>query len=138
MVEAFPKVMEGILVYIANMPKNKVFKSYNGSLQATAQQVAAPTVKVHTPKVKNSSGQSRPHISRNSANKVGGRYAPGSDMAELYTRLSDQKVHSISDLFKGLSSNNPNDRLRYLIKHGNRSGNWKIIQSGNTIQMTIP
>lgn len=140
MVEAFPKVLEGILTYMANLPKNKIFKGYNGSLQATAPTVAqTTTTKVHTPKVKSSSGsgQTRAHGSRKGT-KVGGRYAPGSAMAELYTRLSDQKPHSISDLTKGLSVNNPMDRLRYLMKHGKRSGNWQITISGNTIQMTIP
>lgn len=143
MLEAVPTALDGILQYVNNQSKGKIFKQYSGTLEATATGAVVNIPSVKAARVK-TSGTNTPRVPRQHTSKggakVGGRYAPGSAMAVLYEALEDQKVHALSEVFKAVSGivNNPADRMRYLIKHGERSGKWKIIQQNNTIQMVIP
>lgn len=139
MVQSVPIALEGILKYINTASLKRVFKGYSGILAAAAAPaIAASTTKVH--KVKTSAVKTghKHHTPRGGGSLVGGRYQAGSAMAVLFQRLEDQKVHALSDLFQGLGVNNPKDRLKYLIKHGQRSGNWSIVLQGNTAKMVKP
>jgi hypothetical protein len=142
MLKSVPVVLEGILQYISNANPKKIFRAYSGTLEATANATipaAQPGVKIPKTKITHTHTKThKHHTPRGGGNLVGGRYQAGSAMALLYQRLADQKVHALGDLFQGLAVNNPRDRLKYLIKHGTRSGNWSIVLQGNTAKMVLP
>lgn len=142
MLAAVPKALEGILAYIATQPRSRVFKQFDGQLEATATLSAPSAPKVFVPKpprqANANAGPKTPRAPRQSGPLVGDRYQPGSAMAILYQRLMDQKTHSLTDVLKNLPVNNAKERLKYLVKHGDRNGKWSIVQQGNTIRMVIP
>jgi hypothetical protein len=139
MVQSVPLVLEGILKFINTASPKRIFKNYAGTLAAAVNPaISAPTSKIHKVKTTTVKTGHKHHAPRGGGALVGGRYQAGSAMAILYQRLEDQKVHALGDLFQGLGVNNPKDRLKYLIKHGQRSGNWSIILQGNTAKMVKP
>lgn len=137
MIENLPPALENVLAYCNEMPTRKVFRKFEGALEAEVHdkgKAAFPKAPKAPRAVSN--GQPRPKLQRGGL-KIGGRYTPGSAMATAYQVLEDEKVHPLSEVFKKLGTSNPMDRIKWLQKHGTRNGKWTVVIQGNTIQMTI-
>lgn len=129
-----PVMFQSILTFCDSVPRSKVFRAAPETLEATVGASVASS-KPRQPRDPN-----KPHTSqgpRRSGLRVGGRYLPGSAMAILYEQLQDQLAHPLSEILKGLAVGNPADRLKWLTRHGDETGKWKVTVSGNTVQMKM-
>ena len=129
-----PNALSGILKYCDSVPRSKVFKAAPETVEAVVGEVTAK--KQRAVKQRDPNAPKRT-IQRGATEKVGGRYVPGSAMAVLYERLCNQTPQALSDALAGIPVANPLDRLNWLRKHGEATGQWKVSISGNVVQMIL-
>lgn len=67
----------------------------------------------------------------------GERYVRGTAMWMLYERLKDGKPVEKKDLFKDVPSNDPEGRLKWIVKHGLEKNEWAVVVKGTTVTMTV-
>jgi hypothetical protein len=126
-----PAMLDAILRYCATVPRSKVFRGYTGVDETTP---AAPTVKGSAPTKSKPTvkGSSR---ARDAGELVGGRYRPGSGMAQLYERVADGVQHELADVLKGLPFNDPASKLKWLNKNGVECKLWTVEIIGQKIRL---
>jgi hypothetical protein len=126
-----PQLLGSILQFCDGIPRAKVFRAAPVTLEASVNGAVAakPSRPVADP--------NRVRTSHASGARVGGVFQAGSAMAELYTRLVNQKPWSITDATAGLNVSSPLGRLHAMVKIGAANHKWTVTISGNTVRMEL-
>lgn len=126
----------------------KAINELHQSIIKYARTDAAPTRLVKHPviyiapttqQVSTQSTVEKPKVSRVGFGKkkeAGKPYASGSAMDILWTRLSNGHEITKKELFDKVPTHNPEDRLKWIIKHGPQKG-WSVSVNGDKVKMTI-
>lgn len=132
-----PVMLESILKYCNAVPRNKVFRGYDEAAGLTADPATGKPTPVRQPRQPRTPGTSPGPRGPRTGERIGGRYTPGSAMAVLFERLQDQKTHKLSEVLAGIPSGNPMDRFKWIVKHGQETGDWNVVANGQDVTMTI-